>query len=142
MASGAVIAVWVAHALAWAAGIGLSVVPVYRGATTRATSPGEPPAETIMHSATLIEVNGAHAILLLLIPVLLTGMAVLAMHFAGQRAILRRCLLWLPAIDLLGFCVVSMLSIGAIYLPAVVALLCGAAMDAVGGGRTRAGQVR
>ena len=90
----------------------------------------------------MIEVNGAHAILLLLIPVLLTGVAVLAMHFAGRRAVLRRCLLWLPTIILLGFSVVSILSIGAIYLPAAGALLCGAAMEAAGGSRTRTNQVR
>lgn len=141
VAAGAVIAIWVAHALAWMAGIGLSVAPVYQGATTRATAPGEPPAETIRHSSTLIEVNGA-LILLLLIPVLLTGVAVLVMHSAGHGKVLRRLLLWLPTIVLLGFCVVSILSIGAIYLPAAGALLCGAAMEAAGGSRTRTDQVR
>ena len=136
VAAGAVIAVWVAHLLAWAAGIGLAVVPVYQGTITRASAPGEPPGESVRHSATLIEVNGLlHAGALLLIPVLLTGVAVMAMHFAHRQERLRRWLWWLPAIVLLGFCAVAILSIGALYLPAAIALLCGATLYAAAGGR-------
>ena len=137
MAAGSVIAIWAAHGLAWVAGIGLSIVPVYQGASTRATAPGEPPAETIMHSATLIEANGAHAILLLLIPVLLTGVAVLALYVTRPQRPIRRFLLWIPGAILLGFCAVGILSIGALYLPAAIVLLCGAGLQSTGGDRAR-----
>ena len=129
--------IWVAHGLAWAAGIGATVVPVYRGVTVTATRPGEPPAEPVVHSATLLEVNGPDAILLLLIPVLATGLAVLALYVTRPRHPLRRFLLWMPAIVLVGFCVVAILTIGVVYLPAAGALLCGAVLQSTGGDRAQ-----
>ena len=117
-------------------------MPVYGGMTVRASAPGEPPGEAIRHSATLIAANGLlHVGLLLLIPLALTGMAVLAIYFTHRWEKLHRWLLWLPAIVLLGFCVVAMMSIGVFYLPAAVALLCGAVLDAARGSRANTHQV-
>ncbi len=110
-------------------------MPVYRGATLAATRPGEPPAEPVMHSATLIEVNGAGAILPLLIPVLVTGVAVLALYVTRPRRPTRRILLWIPAIVLMSFCLVAILSVGVVYVPAAIALLCGAVLQSIGGDR-------
>ena len=112
-------------------------MPVYRGMTVTATRPGEPPAEPVVHSATLLEVNGPDAVLLLLIPVLVTGVAVLALYVTRPQRPIRRFLLWIPGAILLGFCAVGILSIGALYLPAAIALLCGAGLQSTGGDRAR-----
>ena len=122
----AAIAAWVAHALAWAAGLYLAFGPVYRGVSMTATAPGELPGEVNTHTATLIEVNGLYGVALLLIPVLLTALGLLTIYFIAPGRAARKALLWLSAVALAAFCIVAVFSIGLFYLPAVLALLCAA----------------
>ena len=120
---------WTAHALAWAAGAWFALGPVYQGESVAAAIPGEPAGEITRSSATLVEANGLHVLLLLLVPILLTAVAILAIQFTKRRGIRRKVLLWGPAVVLLGFCVVSIFSIGLFYLPAALALLVAAFID-------------
>ncbi len=130
MAAGTLKAVLAAHGLAWFAGIGLAVVPVYHGTVTTATMPGGPPGETVRVTETLMQANGVwHTLPLLLLPVLLTGFAVLVGGFVPAGRPVRRWLLWTLTIGLLGFCGVAIMTIGALYLPAAAALLLAIALD-------------
>ena len=81
----------------------------------------------IRSSATAIEVNGLHVILLLLVPILLTAITLLGLRL--QQTTMRKILLWSPAVVLLGFCFVAIASIGMFYLPTALALLVAAIAD-------------
>ncbi len=123
----ATVSAWIAHAFAWAAGIGFAFVPVYEGESVAPALPGEPGGEVIRSSATTIEVNGLHVILLLLVPILLTAITLLGLRL--QQTTMRKVLLWSPAVVLLGFCFVAIASIGMFYLPTALALLVAAIAD-------------
>ena len=127
--SAATVAAWVAHALAWAAGLWLAFWPVYQGESATATAPGEPLGETVRFTSTLIEQNGLWVVSLLLAPIVLTAVALLALRLTDDRWVVRKVLLWGPAALLLGFCVLGILSIGFLYLPAALALLVAAFLD-------------
>ena len=126
------ISAWTAHAIAWAAGLWLAFGPVYQG--VEATLPGESGSEVTRLSATMVEVNGLYVIPLLLVPVLLTGIALLALRLIDTCQTRRRVLLFGSAVGLLGFCAMGFLSFGVLYLPAALALL----LAAVTGSRGRA----
>ena len=113
-----------AHALAWVACIWFVFAPTYEGVTATATRPGEPASESIRHTATMIEMNGLGVVQWLLLPVVFTGIALWGVHCTRQTG--RRVLLWTAAVLLLGFCAVSIYSIGAFYLPAALSLLIAA----------------
>ena len=81
------------------------------------------------YSATAIEANGLHVILLLLVPILLTGIALLALRLTTKRQAVRQVLLWGPTVVLLGFCAVAIFSIGVFYLPAALTLFVAAIAD-------------
>ena len=81
----------------------------------------------IRYSATAIEANGLHVILLLLVPILLTDIALLGLRL--QQTTMRKILLWSPAVVLLGFCAVAIFSIGVFYLPAALTLFVAAIAD-------------
>ncbi len=119
-----------AHALAWAVGLWLAFWPTYSGVSVTPALPG---SETTPFSDTLIGVNGLYVIWLLAVPVLLTGLALLALRTANtRRRVGRTILLWVPAVALLGFCAVAILSIGVFYLPAALSLLIAASADCIG----------
>ena len=125
----ATVSAWVAHAFAWAAGVWLAFWPTYEGASVTATLPGEPGGELIRSSATAIEVNGLHVILLLLVPIFLTAITLLGLRLTAKSQTVRKVLLWGPAVVLLGFCFVAIASIGMFYLPTALALLVAAIAD-------------
>ena len=132
----AVVSAWVAHVLAWAAGAWLAFGPVYQGVS--AAIPGESVGEATRSTATLIDVNGLYVVALLVVPVLLSGIAVWVVRGADGGRTGRRVLLWVLAIVLLGLCALSILSIGVFYLPAALAMLVAAiAGSAVGAARRR-----
>lgn len=112
-----------AHILAWAAGAFFAFGPAYQGESVAPAPPGELGGEVTRHSATLIEANGLYVIALLLVPVLLTGVALLSLRLTTKSQVARKVLLWGAAFVLLGFCVVAIFSIGVFYLPAAFALL-------------------
>ena len=94
------IAAWVAHLLAWAAGLGLVFAPAYRGVTTTpvqvdpATGQviGPNTVEMTSQTATLMEVNGLYVATLLMVPIALTGLAILAVRLTSVDRILRKVL--------------------------------------------------
>ncbi len=112
----AAIAAWAAHLLSWAASLWLLLGPVYQGVST--TIEG-----TTRVSATFVEMNGLQVIWVLIVPVLLSGIALLALlrTFPGQTG--RRLLLWTISVAFLGFCALGVLSFGLLYVPAALALI-------------------
>ena len=121
-----VISVCTADALAWCAGLWLAFGPVYRGVSVAPTMPGGAETEAARHTATLVETNGLWVIWLLMVPVLLSGLAALAVRLTDSGRLRRKVLLWMCTLPLLAFCAVAILSIGLIYLPSALALLCAA----------------
>ena len=136
------VSAWTAHALAWAAGVwltfgpayvGVSVTPVLRDESETPVLRGDGfGSEATRVTATLVEVNGLYVIFWLLVPVVLTGIALLAVQLTNNSQARRKILLWGPVVALLGFCAVAILSVGAFYLPAALALLFAAVTDSRG----------
>ena len=122
----------VAHVLAWVVGVLLVFWPAYSGESVTPGLKGEAAAESSRTSATLVEVNGLYVLVLLLVPILLTGSALLAILFAHKRQLIRKAILWTPVVLLLGFCLLAIFSIGIFYLPAAFAVLVAAISDLVG----------
>ena len=89
-------------------------------------------AEATRTSATLVEVNGLYVLLLLLVPVLLTGSTLFSILFAHKRQVIRVAMLWTPLVLLLGFCLLAIFSIGIFYLPAALAVIVAALGDLSG----------
>ncbi len=63
---------------------------------------------------------------MLLVPVILTGIALLAIQLANKSQASRVVLLWGTTVLLLGFCFLAILSIGLFYLPAALVLFVAA----------------
>ena len=124
------VSAWTALVLAWGTGAWLAFGPVYQGVS--ATLPGESAGEATRSTATLIEVNGLYVVPLLLVPVLLSGIAVWAVRDTGSGRRGRMILLWVLAVVLLGLCAISILSIGMLYLPTALALLIAAIAGSAG----------
>ena len=99
----------IAHILAWAATIFFLFGPVYRPT-----------------GATLIEVNGLSAALLIVIPVALTAVTLIATLPNPAHPRIMLILRWASFALLLAFCVISALSIGIFYFPSAVAALVAA----------------
>ena len=124
--SATTISAWAAHALAWATGIWFVFGSAYLGESVTATRPGEPRGESTRVTVNLIEANGLDVVFWLLVPLVLTGIALLVVHRTGSSQPGRKALLWTTAVALLGFCAVSIFSIGIFYLPAALSLLVAA----------------
>ena len=124
------VSAWTALVLAWGTGAWLAFGPVYQGVS--ATLPGESAGEAVRSTATLIEVNGLRVIPFLLVPILLSSIAVWAVRDTDGGRTGRRILLWVLAVVLLGLCAVSILSIGLLYLPTALALLVAAITGSAG----------
>lgn len=131
----ATISAWTAHALAWGVGLWMALGPVYQGVSVTPTGPGESAGEDTRVTASLVETNGLWVLWLLLAPVLLTGLALLAIRFTDPGQARRKVILWASALILLAFCAVGIFSIGIFYLPAALALLCAAIADSLRGGQ-------
>ena len=115
-----------AHALAWGVGLYMVFGPVYHGVQVTATLPDEPAGEATRRTQTLVEANGLWVLWLLLIPIVLSGLALSVIRFTDAGQTIRKVFLWLPALVLLAFCAVGMFSIGLFYLPVALALLVAA----------------
>lgn len=130
----AVIAAWAAHALAWVVGLYLAFGPIYQGVSYSGMDESSStlnPEEWTHYTETLIEVNGIQAGIYLLIPLLLTGGAVWIVHRADIGKVWRIVLIWILAFVLLGLCVMTLLSIGGLYLPAALALIIAAVVNSI-----------
>ena len=102
----------ISHVFAWAATIFFLFGPVYRPT-----------------GATLIEVNGLSAALLIVIPVALTAITLNASLPGATRPRLMLILRWAAFVLMFLFCVVSALSIGLFYLPSTIAMLVAAVLQ-------------
>lgn len=127
----AVVSASVAHALAWAAFLGIVLWPcTYRGATSAPVNPHEaatPVMETVQHCVSFVEVNGLAVLVPLSLPVLLTAGILLIVLTGSEWRIVSTVALWLLAVSLLAFCVLGSASIGVLYLPAALASIVAAA---------------
>ncbi len=122
-----VISAWTAHLLSWAASVWLMLGPAYQGVSI--TTEG-----TTRVSATFIETNGLHVIWVPIVPVLLSGIALMAVRRTGPGQTGRRLLLWTISVVFLGFCALGFLSFGLLYLPVALMLIIAAVTD-LGRGR-------
>ncbi len=105
-----------AHVLAWVPGLFLALGPAYSGSSNG----GEPDTQT------LLEVSGLYGAFVLLVPVLLTGVVLMAV-WRGRAS---EALLWGIALGLSGLCVLAAASIGMLYIPAALALVFTAVLNA------------
>ena len=96
--------------------------PAYQGVSI--TTEG-----TTRVSATFIETNGLHVIWVPIVPVLLSGIALMAARRTGPGQTGRRLLLWTIAVVFLGFCALGFLSFGPLYLPVALTLIIVAVTD-------------
>ena len=102
------VSAWTAHALTWAAGVwltfgpayvGVSVTPVLRNESETPVLRGDGfGSEATRVTATLVEVNGLYVIFWLLVPVVLTGIALLAVQLTNNSQARRKVLLWGPVV--------------------------------------------
>ncbi len=106
----------------------LLTTPIYRGASCYVATPGEPPI-CVTSTATLLQINGATAIVdLCIVAVLLLGVAIPAVwhSLTGQRG--AQWILWGSTTALLIFTLLGIFTIGAFLLPAaafaLIASLC------------------
>ena len=104
--------------LSLAAALFLALWPEYYQGTSVTTD-----GRVVEYSASLIEENGMDALLWLLLPVAACLWAFLA-SFSGTTS--AKVAIWLMALLLLLFAWATILSIGAFYLPAALALLLAA----------------
>ena len=114
----------VAHALAWAAFLWLALWPYsYQGVSATAVQVdelgnriGTTESEVVRYSSSIIEANGIWVALPLLIPVVLTGLALVTLLNWKGRSGIRALILGGLAAALLAFGVLSSLSFGVFYL--------------------------
>ena len=132
----AVISAAVAHALAWAAFLWMAFWPhAYQGVSTTPVQVdelgnviGTAEIETVRHSASIVEANGIWVLLPLFIPVILTGLALIALLTWKERRAGRVLIIAGLTLALLVFCFLGYLSFGVIYLPAALALIASACL--------------
>ena len=117
-----VVSAWTAHLLAWAASVWLLLGPAYQGVAL--TTDG-----TTRVSATFIETNGLHVIWVPIVPVLLSGVALMAVRRTGPGQTRHRLLLWSISVVFLGFCALGIFSFGFLYLPVALMLIIAAVAD-------------
>ena len=119
----AVVSAGIAHVLALVVVIGLVFGPVYQGGSVTPAAPGAPANVPTKTTATFIEVNGWSVLPILLVPAALTGLALVTILKTNAGQTTRRVLVWVPAVLLLGFCILGSFSIGIFYLPSALALV-------------------
>jgi hypothetical protein len=104
--------------LALAAGVGLLLWPcAYRGIEVGAQPAPGGAVQQRQLCATLIQANGVDVLGVLALPVLLAGVGLVAVR-AGRRGILATVM-----VALVAFCLLTLASVGLLYLPAAAALV-------------------
>lgn len=116
-----------AHVLAWLAFIFLATWPnFYSGVTESAVAPGETAVEAERVTASLIEMNGFRIIFLLLIPVIVSGVALFSVYAEQKLGAKIGLTVWTAAFTLMLFAGIGSLLIGIFYLPGALTLLVAA----------------
>jgi hypothetical protein len=124
-----IISAAIAHGLSWAALLFLVFWPAtYQGvsAIPEPSSGIEQPAEQERFTASLIEVNGWDVLPVLFIPILLSGVGLVAALTRNTHPMVGRIALWGSVAFILVFCLIGIFSIGMFYLPSALALIIAA----------------
>ncbi len=103
------VSVWTAHGLAWVVGVWGSI--------------------GIIATGMFVERSGLTLVPAFLVPILLTYIALAAIHLVKPGQAKRKILLWCPAVALLVFCMLTIFSFGMIYLLVALALFVAAVAD-------------
>ena len=120
-----------AHAWTWGVGLFHVFYPyAYSGASSRSVSnpDGTTTTTTVVTklSASFIEMNGLFGLLVLALPIVVSGLFLaVALSEPGGRTV-KITLLWVTAIVMLGFCVLGAASVGIGYAPGALAILAAA----------------
>jgi len=125
-----------AHLLAWGAFLWAAFWPfAYQGVSAtpvQVDELGDPvgavESELVRHSASFLEVNGVWGLVPLLIPVVLTGLALLGLGTWRGRTSGIISVLWVLTAGLLTFCLLTSLSVGVFYVPAALVLIAASAV--------------
>ena len=120
----------VAHVLAWVAFLWLALWPyAYQGVSATPVQVdelgnpvGTAQSEVVQHSASLIEVNGIEILAPLVVPVTLTGLALIVLLTWRVRRMGNTFALWVITVALLAFCLLTSLSVGTFFVPSALAL--------------------
>jgi hypothetical protein len=117
-----------AHVLAWLAFLFLIFWPnFYSGVSETATAPGEETAVVEERtSASLVEVNGYRIVFMLLIPVIVSGVALFSVYAEEKMGARIGFTVWAAAITLMLFAGLGAITIGIFYLPGALTLLVAA----------------
>ena len=129
-----VISITMAHVLTWIVVLFLVIGPVYQGTSVTAVASGEIPNEPTKTTATLIQVNGWGVLPILLVPVVLTGLALLTVLKTDAGQTRRKMRVWVLAVVLLVFCLLGSFSIGIFYLPSALLLVLSGILVTLGRG--------
>ena len=114
-----------AHFLAWAVSLYFAFYPcVYEG-TTVTTQTGITISESGC-SGSLVTVNGLRVLLVLAVPVAITGLGLFAMISNIVTYGVARILLWSSGISMALICLLGALSVGVLYIPAALAMIVAA----------------
>jgi len=121
-----------AHLLAWIAFLWIALYPhAYQGVSATPVNvqdQGAMEVEVVRTSASFVEVNGYRPLILLFIPVLVTGLALMSLLAWQVRRAGNTLILWVLAAILLVFCGLGYLSFGVLYAPSALALIVSAAV--------------
>ena len=121
----AIAAAALAHFLAWAVSLYFAFYPcVYEG-TTVTTQTGITISESGC-SGSLVTVNGLRVLLVLVVPVVITGLGLFAIISNVVTYQVTRILLWASGISMALICVLGALSVGVLYIPAALAMIVAA----------------
>ena len=114
-----------AHFLAWVASLYFAFYPcVYQGVTVTTQT-----GVTITESGcagSLVTVNGLRVLLVLAVPVAITGLGLFAMISNVVTYGVARILLWSSGISMALICLLGALSVGVLYMPAALAMIVSA----------------
>ena len=112
-----------AAGLAVAASVALLFLPVYSGTSVDAAT-----GKQIATHSTLLQVNGSRVLIPLLIPLVLVGLGVFAVRRMKRNDGDGRLALWLAALALAVYSVLTGFSIGEFFAPAALMMLAAAVL--------------
>ena len=106
------VSAWTAHVLTWVLGVWWLTGTILNG--------------------TFVERSGLTLVPAFLVPVLLTYIPLAAIHIVNPGRAKRKILLWGPAVALLVYCGLTLVSFGLAYLPVALVLFVAAIADSRG----------
>ena len=114
-----------AHFLAWAVSLYFAFYPCVYDGTTVTTQSGITISESRC-SGSLVTVNGLRVLLVLAVPVAITGLGLFAIISSMVTYGVTRILLWASGISMVLICLMGALSVGVLYIPSALAMMVSA----------------